>query len=62
DPIFLRKVASDYPPLAKAMAGRLMDDDYSADDIYSFYDEPISEEQADTVRRLDRMILRRAHA
>ena len=44
------------------MADRLMDDDYSADDIYSFYDEPISEEQADTVRRLDRMILRRAHA
>lgn len=62
DPIFLRKVASDYPPVAKAMAGRLMDDNYSADEIYSFYDEPISEEQADTVRQLDRLILERAHA
>lgn len=62
DPIFLRKVASDYPPVAKAMAGRLMDEGYSADEIYSFYDEPISGEQADTVRHLDRLILQRAHA
>lgn len=62
DPIFLRKVASDYPPVAKAMAGRLMDDDYSPDEIYSFYDEPISSEQADTVRLLDHLILQRAHA
>ena len=46
-------MASDYPPVAKAMAGRLMDDDYSPDEIYSFYDEPISSEQAaDTVRFL----------
>ena len=62
DPIFLRKVASDYPPVAKAMAGRLMDDDYSPDEIYSFYDEPITSEQADTVRHLDRLILQRALA
>ena len=44
------------------MAGRLMDDDYSPDEIYSFYDEPISSEQADTVRFLDHLILQRAHA
>lgn len=62
DPIFLRKVASDYPPVAKAMAGRLTDDDYSADEIYSFYDEPISEDQAETVRHLDQLILQRASA
>ena len=62
DPVFLRKVASDYPPVARAMAGRLMEDGYSADEIYAFYDEPISSEQAATCRELDRLILQRAQA
>lgn len=62
DPILLRKVASDYPPVAKILAGRLTKDDYDPANIYTFYDEPLEEEHQVTVRTLDELVLERAYA
>lgn len=62
DPIFLRKVAVDYPPLAKTLVDRLTSDDYNPNEIYCYYDEPISHDQADTIRVLDEQVLERALA
>ena len=62
DPILLRKVASDYPPVAKLLAGRLTDDDYDPSNIYTFYDEPLEEKHQAIVLKLDELVLQRAHA
>lgn len=62
DPIFMRKVATDYPPLAKTLVHRLTSDSYDPDGILCYYDEPISHDQADTIRLLDEMVLERALA
>jgi hypothetical protein len=62
DPILLRKVASDYPPVAKLLAGRLTDDDYDPSNIYTFYDEPLEEKHQAIVQKLDELVLQRAHA
>jgi len=62
DPIFLRKVAVDYPPLAKTLVDRLTSDDYNPNEIYCYYDEPISHDQAGTIRVLDEQVLERALA
>ena len=62
DPLFMRKVAPDYPPLAKTLVHRLTSDSYDPDGILCYYDEPISHDQADTIRLLDEMVLERALA
>ncbi|MCH1460828.1 MAG: hypothetical protein L7U25_00540 [Candidatus Poseidonia sp.] len=56
DPIFIRKVASVYPALAKVLIHRIEREDYSADQIYSFYDEPIESDEAERVSILDDII------
>ncbi|RJU92771.1 MAG: hypothetical protein DWC01_01400 [Candidatus Poseidoniales archaeon] len=56
DPIFIRKVASVYPALAKVLIHRIEDENYSADQIYSFYDEPIESDEAERVSILDDII------
>ncbi|MBL6743164.1 MAG: hypothetical protein ISP83_02175 [Candidatus Poseidonia sp.] len=56
DPIFIREVASVYPPLAKVLIHRIDAEDYSADRIYSFYDEPIESDEAVRVSILDDII------
>ncbi|MDB3859033.1 hypothetical protein N9289_03360 [Candidatus Poseidonia sp.] len=56
DPIFIREVASVYPPLAKVLIHRIDAEDYSADRIYSFYDEPIESDEAERVSILDDII------
>jgi hypothetical protein len=55
-------VASDYPPVAKLLAGRLTDDDYDPSNIYTFYDEPLEEKHQAIVQKLDELVLQRAHA
>ena len=62
DPILLRKVASDYPPVAKILAERLTKEDYDPSKIYTFYDELLEEEHQGVVRELDELVLQRAHA
>ena len=62
DPILLRKVASDYPPVAKILAKRLTKEDYDPSKIYTFYDELLEEEHQGVVRELDELVLQRAHA
>ena len=44
DPILIRKIAADYPPLAKSFVDKLTSPDYSADEIYTDYDEPVEGE------------------
>ena len=56
DPIFIREVASVYPPLAKVLIHRIEEEGYSADQIYSFYDEPIESNEAERVSILDDII------
>ena len=56
DPIFVRKVAADYPPLARDLITRIEADDYDPSEIYSFYDEPISSSEAAEVAALDDQI------
>ena len=61
DPIFLRKIALDYPlspsdwfaPLTAMRITRK---------IYSYYDEYVQPEEANLIRQLDKMIRRRAFA
>ena len=62
DPILLRKVASDYPPVAKILAERLTKEDYDPSKIYTFYDELLEEEHQGVVRELDELVLQRVHA
>ncbi|DAC22935.1 MAG TPA: hypothetical protein D7H91_01620 [Candidatus Poseidoniales archaeon] len=62
DPILLRKVASDYPPVAKILAERLTKEDYDPSKIYTFYDELLEEEHQGVVRELDELVLQRAYA
>jgi len=62
DPIFLRKIATDYPPLAKSLASRITHENYDPEAIYSFYDEPLEDEETELIRQLDKQVLRRAHA
>lgn len=56
DPIFVRKVASVYPPLAKKLLRTIESEDYDPVTIQSFYDETITEEEATTVALLDEQI------
>ena len=56
DPIFVRKVASIYPPLAKKLLTTIESEDYDPATIQSFYDETITEEEATTVALLDEQI------
>ena len=56
DPIFVRKVASVYPPLAKKLLATIESEDYDPATIQSFYDETITEEEATTVALLDEQI------
>jgi hypothetical protein len=56
DPIFVRKVAAVYPPLAKKLLTTIESDDYDPSLIQSFYDETITEEEATTVALLDEQI------
>jgi hypothetical protein len=60
DPILLRKVAADYPSLAKSLVDKLTCSNYSPDDIYTDYEEPIDGEQADVIKDLDVQVLRTA--
>ena len=60
DPILLRKVAADYPALAKSLVDKLTSSTYSADDIYTDYEEPIAGEQAAVIKDLDVQVLRTA--
>lgn len=63
DPIFLRKIALDYPPLAKRLVRTIDgDEDYDPEKIYSYYDEYVQPEEANLIRQLDKMIRRRAFA
>ena len=56
DPIFVRKVASVYPPLARDLMSRIEADDYDPSEIYSFYDEPIDSDDAREISLLDDQI------
>tara|TARA_B100001094_G_scaffold265992_1_gene268687 strand:- start:11 stop:1024 length:1014 start_codon:yes stop_codon:yes gene_type:complete len=56
DPIFVRKVASDYPPLARDLISRIEAEDYDPSEIYSFYDEPIDSNDAIQISFLDDQI------
>ena len=60
DPIFLRTVAKDYPPLARAMVDTLIDENYDPAQIYTYYDEQVSEEEAERINWLDIEVLERA--
>ena len=62
DPIFVRTVAIDYPPLARAMVDTLLADEYDAREIYTYYDEQVSDEEAQRITGLDHDILERALA
>ena len=62
DPIFVRTVARDYPPLARAMVDTLLADEYDASEIYTYYDEQVNEEEAQRIVGLDNEILERALA
>ena len=60
DPILLRKVATDYPPLAKALVGKLTSSDYCPEDIYTDIEEPIGRVHAAVIKDLDVEVLVRA--
>lgn len=63
DPIFIRRIATDYPPLAKALVANVInDEDYDPYHIQTYYDDTIDEGDADTVAMLDDHIRMRAHA
>jgi len=63
DPIFVRKVALDYPPLAKLLMETVLDaEEYDPYEIYTFYDERVNEDEARTIVELDEQVRRRAHA
>ena len=63
DPILLRTVAKDYPPLAKVLTRTVLESsDYNPHEIYTFYDEQVSESQAETIMRLDEQVRQRAWA
>ena len=60
DPILIRKIAADYPPLAKSFVDKLTSPDYSADEIYTDYDEPVEGDKAVIIKELDELVLVRA--
>lgn len=62
DPIFKRKLALIYPPLQREMVDVLTQDNYTPEEIYTFYDEPISGNEVTAVRLLDDEILSMAVA
>jgi hypothetical protein len=63
DPIFLRKVAKDYPPLAKVLTRDVLEtNDYNPHEIYTFYDEQVTGSQAMTIMQLDEQVRQRASA
>jgi len=53
DPIFIRKVALDYPPVRRALLPHIEAEDYDPNMLYSYYDEPLSPKDARTVAALD---------
>jgi hypothetical protein len=56
-------VAKDYPPLAKVLTRNVLESsDYNPHEIYTFYDEQVSESQAETIMRLDEQVRHRAWA
>ena len=62
DPIFVRKVAVDYPPLARIMIDLINEEKYNPEEIYTYYDDVVSQEEASIIQELDRQISRRALA
>lgn len=63
DPIFLRHVAKDYPSLAKVLTRDVLEsNDYDPNEIYTFYDERVTESQAQTIVKLDEQVRQRASA
>jgi hypothetical protein len=60
DPILLRKIAADYPPLAKSLVGKITSSDYDAEEIYTDFEEPIDGEKADLIKSLDLQVLKTA--
>jgi hypothetical protein len=63
DPIFIRRIAADYPPLAKVLVANVLeDDDYDPHRIATYYDEYISPEDANIISMLDRQVRERAFA
>jgi hypothetical protein len=63
DAILIRNVAKDYPPLAKVLTRNLLESsDYNPYEICTFYDEQVSEEQAETIMHLDELVRQRAAA
>jgi hypothetical protein len=62
DPIFVRKVAVDYPPLARVMIDLINEEKYNPEEIYTYYDDVVSQEEATIILELDQQISRRALA
>lgn len=63
DPIFLRKIAVDYPPLAKRLLKTIDDDEaYDPEKVSNYYDEYLAAEEVNTIRQLDDLVRERAYA
>ena len=60
DPLLLRKIAADYPPLAKSLVDKITSPDYDAEEIYTDFEEPIEGEKADIIKSLDLQVLETA--
>ena len=53
DPIFLRRVALNYPPVRRALLPQIDAEDYDPEMCYGFYDEPLSKGETRRVTVLD---------
>jgi hypothetical protein len=63
DPIFIRRIAADYPALAKVLVSNVLeDDDYDPHRISTYYDDYISTDDANTIVMLDQQVRQRAYA
>ena len=56
DPIFIRKVALDYPPLRRALLPEIDDETYDPGEIHTYYDEPLNDRNLTIVTTLDHQI------
>ncbi|MDP6199141.1 MAG: hypothetical protein QF531_00075 [Candidatus Poseidonia sp.] len=63
DPIFLRKIAVDYPPLAKRLLKTIDDEEhYDPEKVSNYYDEYLEADEVNAIRQLDDQVRERAYA
>lgn len=62
DPVFIRKVALDYPPLRRSLMNELNHEHYNPEELSIYYDEQLSEREVSLVTALDAQLRQQAEA